>query len=302
MSDEPKFILPGKGIVSRDEVEVSDGLRPWLEDVFTPNLKPFPEPYSIRQAYYFYLPLIVNKMPQIAPRIAIDESLPDKIYQAMVGVWSKMFLAGKFSYKTMHLFDDSGASTYFYQTSYADVPPPDKQFVEYPLEVWVEKNASYNALLPLVYWNKGKPKYKINLVSGKGYAKSSGLEELEMKRKDDVEVILYLGDFDPAGVEMPKDIRRRLTSIGLEEIMVVHIGLQPAQVPEENDRRKLSGLRPNSNDKNYSKFIEEFGKDAVCYETQALTPQELRELVQDKIEQTIEKKGWERRTEKAQET
>ena len=277
-------ILPGEG---------KYGLDGWLRSFFI-NLKPFTEPYSLRQIFYTNLPIIASALPEFVRDH--PEDWGSRVYNRMSSILSGLVLDRKCSYNQLNIIDDSGASDYIYQ-NYADVsvPPPEKCFVEYPIEVWVEKNATYNSLRPLFAWNRkeGKAQYQVNLVSGKGFAKTITIEELFLIRAKDVEVILYFGDFDPSGVEMPNDIQRRLEWIGLN-IKVIHIGLFPNQIPEE---RKLTTLiKINPNDSNTPAFKKRYGEDAPGYETQALTPSEMRKQVQGSIDWAIKEFNLERRT------
>lgn len=59
-----------------------------------------------------------------------------------------------------------------------------------------------------------------------------------LDRKEDVEIILNLTDFDPSGYYMPQDLQNRCERIGLD-IKVLHIGILPNQIPED---RKTASL------------------------------------------------------------
>jgi hypothetical protein len=278
-----KQILPGEG---------KYGLDGWLRSFFI-NLKPFTEPYSIRQIFYSNLPRIARELPDFVRDH--PEDWGDRVYGRMSSILSELVLDGKCSYNQLNIMNDSGASDYIYQNlRNMSVPPIEKCFVEYPIEVWVENNATYNSLIPLFGWNRKEEKaqYQLNLVSGKGFAKTITIEELYLNRVKDVEIILYFGDFDPSGIEMPNDIQRRLKRIGLD-IKVVHIGLFPNQIPEE---RKLATLvHYKTTDPRAPVFQEKYGENTPGYETQALTPSEMRKLIQDSIESAIKEFNLERR-------
>lgn len=99
------------------------------------------------------------------------------------------------------------------------------------------------------------------------------LEEGEMK---DV-VVLYLGDHDPSGNDMVRDIKERLTEFGVPNLTVTKIGLTMAQIrrfkPPPNPA-KLTDARAKG-------YIEEFGDQS--WELDALPPRELNRLVEASI-------------------
>ena len=267
------------------------GLTGWLRSFFI-NLKPFPEPYSLRQIFYQCVPRIANEFTDFVKDY--PEDWGDRIYNLMSSILSNLVLDRRCSYRALNIMEDSGASNYIYQKYAASsIPPPERCVVELPIEVWVENNATFNSLLPLFAWNPvtEKAHYQINLLSGKGFAKTNTIEEALLDRSDDMKFVLYFGDFDPSGVEMPQDIQRRFDRIGLDA-QVTHVGITPNQIPEE---RKLTTLiHYKKTDSRAKKFQEKYGIDAVAYETQALTPSEMRNLVSGAIESNIKENGLKR--------
>lgn len=109
------------------------------------------------------------------------------------------------------------------------------------VELWTEKDALANILRRITN------KYHIRLVVNKGYSSSSAmyrsyrriLEAVSEKRRVH---ILYLGDHDPSGLDMVRDIRERLTMMmrqGKYRLQnpyfdVHHIGLTMAQIRRYN--------------------------------------------------------------------
>lgn len=265
------------------------GQKKWITDFLLKiNDEPYSEPMSMRQVFYSELPRIEAFVPE---RIKASTKWAMNFYNKMCTYCSDLFLEGRVSYRNMNIYDDSGASEYIYQKT-GFVPPGFKYKYyppEYPIEIWVENNATFNSLLSLVEGGPTAP-YRINLVSGKGFVKSQQLEQLKLDRPD-VEHILYLSDFDPSGVEMrTNDLPKRTHQLGLET-QVHDIGVYGEQIPEERRGASLSSF--SKKDPNAPKFIEKYGerfpivKRYYGYEIQALTPPEIRDLVSEEIDKLL---------------
>ena len=178
-------------------------LSDWVKN-FWRKWKPLSEAHSIRQIFYREYPRIERFVPDAYKKIYPDWAgvIADEMYADLA--WLVKW--GELSYGDLNILNDSGASEHIWQGAWSYSAPPEEEcFVEYPIEVWVENNATFNSLSELFGWNpeEKKPlKYRLNLVSGKGYAKAQQLEKL-LRERPDVEVILYLSDFDPDGCNMP---------------------------------------------------------------------------------------------------
>lgn len=276
------------------------GQKTWITNYWLKRMKkPFPEPYSIRQAFYKELPEIMEFVPEYVKTNTQDWARA--FYNKMTNYLSQLVLRGRASYHTINVYDDSGASTLIWQ-NYAfeeNRPPTRLGFAEYPIEVWVENNATYNSLFPLFEWNleKQSAEFQINLISQRGPAKTQQIEKLTHDRKDDVKVILNLTDFDPSGYDMPRDLASRCTQIGLD-IEVKHIGIFPSQIPEE--RRQVSLIKYKKRDPNTRKFQQAFSEDPMVlkgygYEIQALMPPELRAFTSKQILKVVNDYGFEKK-------
>lgn len=95
-------------------------------------------------------------------------------------------------------------------------------------------------------------------------------------------VVLYLGDHDPSGEDMVRDIRDRLTEFGVPNLDVRKIALTMEQI-----RR----FRPPPNpakvtDSRAAGYIAEHG--AQSWELDALPPRELNRLVEVAITSTVD--------------
>lgn len=87
------------------------------------------------------------------------------------------------------------------------------------VEVWVEKDALSGVL------KRVTEKYGISIMVNRGYSSASAMYDsyerfLEAFKNDQKVKILYLGDFDPSGVDMIRDIKARIDEfiIGSEDV------------------------------------------------------------------------------------
>ena len=160
------------------------------------------------------------------------------------------------------------------------------------VELWVEKDALSGILEPLA--REAHAILQIN----KGYSSSSAMYGAAQRMLADTEslpgggilgmslhkpvVVLYLGDHDPSGEDMVRDVRERLTTFGVGGdsclkpsvgLVVKKIGLTLAQVRQYD-------LPPNPakvTDSRAQKYVAKYGDRS--WELDALTPAVLTDLV-----------------------
>lgn len=105
------------------------------------------------------------------------------------------------------------------------------------------------------------------------------LEEGEMK---DV-VVLYLGDHDPSGEDMVRDIAERLTEFGVPNLKVEKIALTMQQIRRFNpppNPAKITDARAKA-------YIAKYGDQS--WELDALPPRELNRIVEQAIARNVDK-------------
>lgn len=270
------------------------GQKRWIVNYWLKRMKtPFEEPYSIRQVFYKELPEIMAVVPERVKENT--KNWASEFYNSMTHYLSDLVLDGRASYRTINIFDDSGASEWIWQNINLIVPLTEEMgFAEYPIEVWVENNATYNSVKSL-FEQDGE--FQINILSTRGPAKTQQIEKLKRYRSNDVKVILNLTDFDPSGYDMSRDLSSRCRQIGLD-VEVERIGILPDQLPEE--RRKVSLIRYAQRDPNLMKFLKAFPDEPMVllgygYEIQALEPREIRQLVREHVNMTIDHYGFEKK-------
>ena len=149
------------------------------------------------------------------------------------------------------------------------------------IELWVEKDALSGVLKRITN------KYGVRLMVNKGYSSVSAMYDASKRLKyygdnhDKEQIILYLGDHDPSGLDMIRDIKDRLNEFGVYP-EVRQIGLTKQQIKKYNPPPNPAKIK----DPRAKWYIKEHGN--VSWEVDALTPKVLHELVIKHIEQEID--------------
>lgn len=149
------------------------------------------------------------------------------------------------------------------------------------LELWTEKDALSGVLSRITTY------HHIRLVVNRGYSSCSAMYAAAMRfyaaEVVDQEVhILYLGDHDPSGLDMLRDIDTRLSEFGVSNVNIEHIGLTRAQV----DHYKPPPNPARLEDPRAKGYIAEHG--AVSWEVDALRPDILNMLVVEAIQSFVD--------------
>lgn len=148
------------------------------------------------------------------------------------------------------------------------------------IEVWVEKDALSGVL------KRVTKEYHVRLMVNRGYSSISAMHDaaIRMKRAEDngqQPVILYLGDHDPSGIDMVRDIRERLEEFGVD-IRVEAIALTDEQIATYNPPPNPAKIT----DPRAKFYISKYGP--TSWEVDALRPDVLNSLVVKKIEENID--------------
>ncbi len=169
------------------------------------------------------------------------------------------------------------------------------------IELWVEKDALSGVLKPLT------SHYHIRLVVNRGYSSCTAMHDAYTRivdaceDSDRIATIFYLGDHDPSGLDMVRDIQDRLSEFGLLNMVdvnvgdrdysehipkfeVIHIGLTDEQV-------KKYSPPPNPakfSDPRAKWYVQKYGK--TSWEVDALNPKVLNKLIKKHVEDLIDMK------------
>lgn len=154
------------------------------------------------------------------------------------------------------------------------------------IELWVEKDALAGVLRPLAN------QYHVPMMVNRGYSSQSAMYEASKRYlgQDDSKVeklgrvILYLGDFDPSGEDMVRDIGDRMMTFGCgAEFEIRKIALTLVQVKQY----KPPPNPAKHEDPRSKEFIAKYG--ASSWEVDAINPKELTRIIKKEIERFIDK-------------
>lgn len=153
----------------------------------------------------------------------------------------------------------------------------------YNIEVWVEKQALEDVI------SKACSKYRINYFSCRGYVSQSAMWQASQRylHLDKDTIIIHLGDHDPSGIDMTRDIESRLVDVfEINSIYINRIALNIDQVNKYKppiNPAKLTDSRAKD-------YVSKFGYNS--WELDALEPKLLVNLIQSKIEDFLDLEQW----------
>jgi len=151
----------------------------------------------------------------------------------------------------------------------------------YRVEVWIEKDALTGVIAGIC--NELDVKY----FSCRGYASQSEMWKASQrlfnyKRNGQEPIIIHLGDHDPSGIDMTRDIFDRIMLLSGYVIEVDRIALNMDQIKKFNpppNPAKITDSRANS-------YMRKYGTNA--WELDALEPQVIVELINQKVRQRLD--------------
>lgn len=141
------------------------------------------------------------------------------------------------------------------------------------VELWIEKSALAGVLQPLA------SKYHVTLMVNRGYSSSSAMYDgaqrfLAQQEEGKTLILFYLGDHDPSGEDMVRDIEDRMQRFGLHDLRLEKLALTMQQVRHY----KLPNNPAKIADSRAKKYIAQHGRH--CWEVDALNPRILTETVE----------------------
>jgi hypothetical protein len=156
------------------------------------------------------------------------------------------------------------------------------QLPEY-VHVFVEKDAIAGVLAPVTQ------EYDVSLSPIRGYVSLSFAHEIaETWRRIEKPIhAYYLGDFDPSGFDLERDLREKLARYGDRPFAWKRLAVNA----DDFGAFDLIPLRPKALDKRARAFIKDYG--TRCAELDALPATELRQRVRDAIGGHIPRDRWE---------
>ena len=151
---------------------------------------------------------------------------------------------------------------------------------EHYVELWVEKDALAGVLEPLA------SEYHVTMMVNRGYSSQSAMYESAERFNGADEQrdpwLFYLGDHDPSGEDMVRDIGDRLRLFGVHHIHVVKLALTMEQVKQYNpppNPAKISDPRATA-------YIDKHGDSS--WEVDALPPETLSEIIRTAFDEIVD--------------
>lgn len=148
----------------------------------------------------------------------------------------------------------------------------------YHIEVMVEKDALSGVLAPICN------RLDIGITANKGYSSSSTMYEIGQRLQEKLVAngkkvcILYLGDHDPSGIDMTRDVADRLMMYSYSgQVKVERLALNWDQIeqwrPPENPAKET--------DARFQNYAAQFGESS--WELDAIEPRQLASLVEEAV-------------------
>jgi len=157
------------------------------------------------------------------------------------------------------------------------------------LEVWIEKDALVGVIETVCQEND------IPFFSCRGYVSDSEMWSAAIRRiwkhyKDNGQdtLILHLGDHDPSGIDMTRDIENRLDFFTYyrTDLEVRRIALTMEQIEYKNPPPNPAKIT----DSRYADYASKYGDES--WELDALEPQFISDLIRDEIELERDEEKW----------
>ena len=154
-------------------------------------------------------------------------------------------------------------------------------------EVWIEKDALVGVIEDTC------EKWDVPYFSCRGYASTTAMFEAGQRlrryqRNGQTPIIIHLGDHDPSGIDMTRDIEDRLEMFTGGPVRVDRIALNYDQIEEFSpppNPTKFTDPRSES-------YMEEFGEDS--WELDALEPRDMNALIETAIRGVVDIDIWNR--------
>ena len=179
------------------------------------------------------------------------------------------------------------------------------------VELWVEKDALAGVLAPIA------DEYHVTLMVNRGYSSTSAMKSAGSRLRSvcqrmgvDMAVVLYLGDLDPSGEDMVRDVGARLREYTNDGWLIKRNGSGKLQAEDALDRSnrldprigvsvhklaltmdQVEEYNPPPNpakrtDSRFARFQERHGDES--WEVDALPPTVLRDIIEGSLNELID--------------
>jgi hypothetical protein len=227
---------------------------------------------TLRQLYY-----------QLVSQNVIPNT--EKAYKALGGLLSDARLAGLVDWDAIEDRNREPVEWAEYENVQEMIEEAVRQYrlprwdgQENYVELWVEKAALAGVLRPLA------AKYHVTLMVNRGYSSQSAMYESAQRFLDKGKnpVLFYLGDHDPSGEDMVRDIYDRMVMFGVHDIEVRKLALTMEQVKEYDPPPNPAKM----SDSRTPKYIQEHGE--YSWEVDALNPATLARIIESAFQEVTD--------------
>lgn len=143
------------------------------------------------------------------------------------------------------------------------------------IEIWTEKDAVSNILKRVSEY------FHIRLMINRGYSSCSAMYDTAKRMLQAADkygcTILYVGDHDPSGLDMLRDIRERLEEFEVCDFEVIPVALTMKQIKQYDPPPNPA----KQSDPRAGWYIEKYG--TASWELDALRPDVLEQIVKDAV-------------------
>jgi hypothetical protein len=153
------------------------------------------------------------------------------------------------------------------------------------VEVWSEKGTIRGTLAPVL------KEYGVTFRVMHGYGSATSIHDIavETAASDKWLTVLYVGDWDPSGLQMSEiDLPTRLDRYG-GEATIVRVALNANDVAPDTDLPWFEA-ESKAKDPRHKWFVENYGNR--CWEVDALSPVILRQRVEMEIMNLLDMEAW----------
>src|SRR5208283_4905564 len=162
---------------------------------------------------------------------------------------------------------------------------------KYRCEVWVEKEALAGVIA------RAANSLDVPYFSCRGYTSQSemwaaGMRFVKYFREGQQPYIIHLGDHDPSGIDMSRDIEERINMFMRRHIPSSNVTFKRIALNMDQVRKHEPPPNPaKSTDTRFQAYADEFGDES--WELDALEPTILDTLIKDAINEVIEQDKYE---------
>jgi len=155
------------------------------------------------------------------------------------------------------------------------------------VEVWVEKDALASVVEPAC------DALHVRWLACRGYSSATamydGAERFKLASDDGKwNLLIYLGDHDPSGMDMSRDVADRLDEMQATDVEVHRIALNMDQVDQYDPPPNPTKFT----DSRQASYVARFGRES--WELDALEPAVMDSLIRDRIEEVLDRQAYEK--------